>query len=70
MAVRREEIHKLVEVVPEDKLTELKKIICKMTALEEDEPTKEEREAIKQAMKEYENGETYTFDEIFGEDNV
>ncbi|KYC90364.1 hypothetical protein MXL46_11790 [Heyndrickxia sporothermodurans] len=65
MAIRREDIHKLIEEVPDEKLSDLVKVI-KLLTISEEEPTKDENKLIKEALKEYENGETssYTIDEL------
>jgi hypothetical protein len=60
MAKRREDVHKLVESVPDEKLSELVKMINLLT-MPEEEPTEDEIKAIKIARKEYEGGETYTY---------
>jgi hypothetical protein len=60
VAIRREDIYKLIDKVPDEKLSELAKII-KVLTKSEDEPTEEEIEAKVQANKEYENGETYSY---------
>lgn len=57
MAIRREDIHKLIETVPEEKLDELVKVI-KLFAISEEEPTDDEVQAINEARKEYETGQT------------
>ncbi len=60
VAVRREEILKLIETVPDEKLHELEKMI-KILTMPEEEATEDEIKAIEAARKEYENGETYSF---------
>lgn len=60
MAIRREDVHKLIEKVPEEKLSELMKII-KQLAITEEMPTKDEINTISEARKEYERGETYSY---------
>lgn len=65
MAIKREDIYKLIETVPDEKLSDLVRLIKPLT-IPEAEPTRDEVEAIKEARKEYESGETvaYTIDEL------
>lgn len=65
MAIRREDVHKLIENVPDEKLSELVKVI-KFFSIPEEEPTDDDIKAIKEACKEYKNGETlsYSIDEL------
>jgi hypothetical protein len=65
MAIRREDIHKLIETVPDEKLDELVRII-KLFTISEEEPTEDEVQAINEARNEYETGETlqYTIDQL------
>ncbi|QOR67939.1 hypothetical protein IM538_07350 [Cytobacillus suaedae] len=65
MAIKREDIHKLIESVPDEKLSDLAKLI-KLLSIPEVEPSELEVEAIKEAQKEYKNGKThsYTIDEL------
>lgn len=60
MAIRREDVHKLIEKIPDEKLPDLIKLI-EILSMPEDEPTKDEMKAIETARKEYENGETYSY---------
>lgn len=60
MAIKREEIYKLIERVPDEKLSDLAKLI-KLLTIPEVEPIEMEIEAIKEAQKEYKNGETYSY---------
>lgn len=60
MAMRREDVHKLIEAVPDEKLPDLVKLI-KSLSMPEEEPTEDEVKAIEKANKEYENGKTYTY---------
>lgn len=65
MAIKREDIYKLIDKIPDEKLSELVKII-KYLGLTEEEPSGCEIEAINEARKEYENGETllYTIEDL------
>jgi hypothetical protein len=65
MAVRREDIYKLIETIPDEKLSELVKMI-KLLTISEEKPTESEIKAINEARLEYENGETlsYTIDNL------
>lgn len=65
MAIRRADIHKLIETVPDEKLDELVKVI-KLFTISEEKPTEDEVQAIHEARKEYEAGETtsYTIEEL------
>jgi hypothetical protein len=73
LAIRREDVLKMVELVPDEKLSELVKMINLLT-IPEEEPTEDEIKIIDVARKEYESGETYTYskDELRKEflDNV
>jgi hypothetical protein len=60
MAIRREDVYKLIDQVPDEKLSELVRLI-KPLAIPEEVPTKDEVEAIKEARREYENGETHSY---------
>jgi hypothetical protein len=60
MVIRREDVHKLIETVPDEKLSELVKLI-KLLTMPEDDPTEDEILAIEIARKEFENGETYSY---------
>jgi len=60
MAIRREDVYKLIDKLPDEKLSELVKFI-KLLAIPEEEATEDEMKAIKKACKEYKNGETYSY---------
>jgi hypothetical protein len=60
MAVRREDIYKLIETIPDEKLSELVKMI-KLLTISEEKPTESEIKVINEARLEYENGETSTY---------
>lgn len=60
MAMRREDVHKLIETIPDEKLDELVKLI-KLFTIPEEEPTDEEINAINEARKEYLTGETHSY---------
>lgn len=60
MAIRREDIYKLIDKVPDEKLSDLVKMI-KLLAIPEEEPSDSEIKAIKEARNEYENGETLSY---------
>lgn len=60
MAIRREDIYKLIDQVPDEKLSDLVKMI-KLLAIPEEEPSESEIKAIKEARNEYENGETFSY---------
>jgi hypothetical protein len=68
MAIRREDIHKLIETVPDENLDELVKVI-KLFTISEEEPTEDEVHAINEARNEDETGETlqYTIDKLHKE---
>lgn len=65
MAIRREDVYKLIDRVPEEKLSDLVKLI-KLLAIPEEEATMDEIRAIKEASNDYTNGEThsYSMDEL------
>ncbi|MEH7494505.1 hypothetical protein [Neobacillus niacini] len=65
MAIRREDVYKLIDKVPDEKLSDLVKLI-KLLAVPEEDPTEDEIRAIKEATKDYKNGEThsYSIDEL------
>lgn len=60
MAIRREDIYKLIDQIPDEKLSDLVKMI-KLLAIPEEEPSESEIKAIKEARNEYENGETFSY---------
>lgn len=60
MAIRREDVYKLIDQVPDEKLSELVRLI-KPLAIPEEVPTDDEVEAIKEARYEYENRETHSY---------
>jgi hypothetical protein len=65
MAIRREDVYKLIDKVPDEKLSDLVKLI-KLLAAPEEDPTEDEIRAIKEATNDYKNGETlsYSIDEL------
>lgn len=60
MNADREYFYELVDKIPEAKLSELRMLLLKM-AIPEEEPTEEEREAIKRGKQQIENGESVSF---------
>lgn len=64
---KRKELHDLINAAPSEKLKELEKLI-RITLIPEGQPTEEEMKIIEQAEKEFENGETYSFEEVFGDE--
>jgi hypothetical protein len=60
MAISRANIYKLIDKVPEEKLSDLVKMI-KLLAVPEEEPSDSEVKAIKEARNEYEKGETFSY---------
>ena len=65
MAIRREDVYKLIDKVPDEKLSDLVKLI-KLLAVPEEYATEDEIRAIKEATNDYKNGETlsYSIDEL------
>ncbi|MBY0146978.1 hypothetical protein [Neobacillus niacini] len=65
MAIRREDVYKLIDRVPDEKLSDLVKLI-KLLAIPEEEATVDEIRAIKEARNDYNNGEShsYSIDEL------
>ena len=65
MAIRREDVYKLIDNVPDEKLSDLVKLI-NLLAVPKEEATEDEIIAIKEAQIEYKNGEThsYSIDEL------
>lgn len=61
----REMLHKLIDDLPEDKLPKAADIFEKMIG--EEAVSDEEIKELNAARKEIENGESYSFDEVFGE---
>ena len=64
---KRKELHDLINAAPSEKLKELEKLI-RITLIPEGQPTEEEMKIIEQAEEEFENGETYSFEEVFGDE--
>ncbi|WP_066299346.1 hypothetical protein [Bacillus sp. FJAT-29937] len=62
---KRKQLHDLINAAPSEKLSELEKLI-RITLIPEEKPTEEEKKIIEQAEKEFINGETYSFEEVFG----
>lgn len=60
VAIKSEEIYKLIDSVPDEKLSDLAKLI-KDLIIPEEEPIDDEILAIKEACKDYKNGETISF---------
>lgn len=67
MDEKRKKLHDLINTAPSEKLTELEKLI-RITLIPEEEPSEEEKKIIEKAEKEFINGETYSFEEVFGEE--
>ncbi len=68
MEIRREGVYKLIDKVPDEKLSDLVKLI-RLFAIPEDKATVDEIRAIKEASNAYKKGEThsYTIDELRNE---
>lgn len=68
MAVRREDLYKIIDNISERNLEKVKQILETLTKyedqFEEVEPTKAEKRAIKEAMY----GEFHSFEEVFKDD--
>jgi hypothetical protein len=60
MAIRREDVYKLIDKVPDEKLSDLVKLI-KLLAVPEEDATEDEIRAIKEATNDYKNGETHSY---------
>ncbi|MCC3357758.1 hypothetical protein [Bacillus sp. REN16] len=65
MDEKRKELHDLITAAPSEKLKELEGLIRILTLIPEEKPTEEEMKIIEQAEKEFENGETYSFEAVF-----
>jgi hypothetical protein len=65
IAIRREDVYKLIDKVPDEKLSDLVKLI-KLLAVPEEDPTEDEIRGIKKATNDFKNSETlsYTIDEL------
>ncbi|API93080.1 hypothetical protein J32TS6_13740 [Virgibacillus pantothenticus] len=61
----REMLHKLIDDLPEDKLPKAADLFEKMIG--EETVSDEDKKELEIARKEIENGESYSFDEVFGE---
>lgn len=68
MAVRREELYKIIDNISEKNLEKVKTILETLTKYEEEfeevEPTNVEKKAIEEAMY----GEFHSFEDVFKED--
>jgi hypothetical protein len=73
MASDRKELHELIEKIPSSEIEKIKWQLRKIvfdSQVEEVEPTEEEKLAIDEALKESENEETYSFEDVFGKDEL
>lgn len=65
MAISREELHHIIDQIPEDKLPSISELLTRI--YEEIQISPEEAAEIDAAKKRIVNGEYATFDEIFGD---
>ncbi|MFD2116312.1 hypothetical protein ACFSTH_08495 [Paenibacillus yanchengensis] len=68
MAITREELHHLINQIPDDKLPAIGDLLSRI--YEEENIDKEEALEIDAAKKRIANGEYATFDDIFGDLDV
>ncbi|MEK3888033.1 hypothetical protein [Bacillus sp. FSL K6-3431] len=68
MAIWKEDIHKMIEGLPEEKLKKVMQFLKHLESLDEIEVGKETEHSIKESLEEYNKGEYYTFEEVFGDD--
>lgn len=68
MAVRREDIHKMIDELSDEKLPKVQKFLLELECSDEIIISKKTERSIKESLEEYKKGEYYTFEEVFGED--
>lgn len=68
MAISREELHRMIDQIPENKLPSIGELLSRI--YEEEQLRAEEASEIDEAKKRIINGEYATFDDVFGDLNV
>jgi|HigsolmetaGSP11D_1036233.scaffolds.fasta_scaffold50975_1 predicted RNase H-related nuclease YkuK (DUF458 family) len=68
MAISREELHRMIDQIPDDKLPSIEELLNRI--YEEEQISAEEALEIDEAKKRIANGEYATFDDVFGDLNV
>lgn len=68
MAISREELHRMIDQIPENKLPSIGELLTRI--YEEEQLSAEEASEIDEAKKRIMNGEYATFDDVFGDLNV
>ncbi|MHA6250874.1 hypothetical protein [Oceanobacillus sp. CAU 1775] len=66
MGVSKWDLFKLIEKLPDEKYAEIKSYLDKLINLEEAFLDKESKDELEKSLDEYEKGEYFTFDEVFG----
>lgn len=69
----RDEIHELIDAIPDEVLVEVKLELERIrfeSLIPTVIPTKEELEQIEKAEKEIANGEYYTYEQVFGKGGI
>lgn len=61
----KKQFHKFIDSLPETKLPKLYDLFINIIDEEDEELTEEDRAELKQARKDLENGETFSFEEVF-----
>lgn len=68
MLEKRKQLHDLIDGLPDDKLPDAFEFFLSIIGEEPEEITEEDKKDIEEAIAEYERGEYYTLEEVFGDD--
>ncbi|MCI3922678.1 hypothetical protein MO973_20815 [Paenibacillus sp. TRM 82003] len=68
MAISREELHRIIDQIPENKLPSVEELLTRI--YEEEQLSSKEASEIDAAKKRIVNGEYSTFEDVFGDLNV
>jgi hypothetical protein len=67
MAITREELHHIIDQIPENRLPSIEDLLSRIYEEEQEELSASEAAEIDKAKKRIVNGEYATFDEVFGD---
>ena len=70
MAISREELHHIIDQIPENRLPSIEALLSRIYEEEHEELTAAESAEIDKAKQRMVNGEYVTFDEVFGDLDV
>lgn len=68
LEIKKKQLHDLIDSLPEDKLPSAYDFFLNILDEETEDLTEEDEKDIDEALSEYERGEYYTFEEVFGDD--